>query len=255
MCGRAALTASPEALRETFGLEETPVLTPHYNIPPSQPIPVVRVLRRPSALRPAPPSESATGPGPRRLELLRWGLVPAWAKDLSLGNKLTLARVETVATTPAFRDAIRRRRCLVVVDGFYEWKRATPERGRKSPPSQPYFVSRSDRAPFALAGVWDRWVSRDGELIESCAIVTRPSKPPVDDVHDRMPLVLDRTSWDRWLDPRVTTVETLTPLFEFQPSDLVALPVSTHVNDPRHDDPECLAPPPPPAEPPQRSLF
>src|SRR5580698_5260930 len=159
MCGRTILTTADKELRELFGLERAPGLQPHYNTPPSQPVAVVRVLRG--------------SPG-RSLDPLRWGLIPAWAKDAKLGNKLALARVETVATTPAFRDAFRSRRCLVVVDGFYEWKRD----GKG--PGQPFVIRRPDGAPFALAGVWDRWTSKDGEIIESCAILTQPAQPPVD---------------------------------------------------------------------------
>jgi putative SOS response-associated peptidase YedK len=182
MCGRTALTTSPEDLREAFGLAETPQLVPHYNVPPSQPVAVVRVLRHD---RSRPPAAA----GARTMDLLRWGLVPAWAKDIKLGHKLSLARVETAATTPAFRDALRRRRCLVVVDGFYEWKRSAASARVRS---QPFFVFRADRAPFALAGLWERWVSSDGEVVESCAILTQPARAPVDAVHDRMPLVVER---------------------------------------------------------------
>jgi putative SOS response-associated peptidase YedK len=169
----------------------------------------------------------------RKMELLRWGLIPAWAKDRKLGHKLALARVETAATTPAFRDALRRRRCLVVVDGFFEWKRSDGK-------SQPFFVRRGDGAPFALAGVWERWVSGDGEVVESCAILTQPARPPVDAVHDRMPLVIEREAWDRWLDPALTDATGIEPMLEPRSPLLVAYPVSPHVNDPRHDDPGCL---------------
>ena len=127
MCGRTALSTKPEDLREIFGLDEVPQLVPHYNVPPSRPVAAVRVLR------------SARG---RKMELLRWGLVPSWADDPKVGHRLSLARIETAASTPAFRDAIRRRRCLVVVDGFYEWKRE----GKKS--SHPFFVRRAGRRPL-----------------------------------------------------------------------------------------------------------
>jgi putative SOS response-associated peptidase YedK len=222
MCGRTALTASPEDLREVFGLDETPDLVPHYNVPPSQPVAVIRE-------------------GMRRIELLRWGLIPRWADDPKVGHRLSLARIESVATTPAFRDALRKRRCLVVVDGFFEWDAG-------GAPRQPYFIRRPDRAPFALAGLWDRWSSKDGEVIESCAILTQPARPPVDAVHGRMPLVLEKEAWDPWLDSRQEDVGSL--LHERTP-ELVAYPVSLHVNDPRHDDPRCLEQ----SEPEQRSLF
>src|SRR5579872_4228414 len=150
MCGRAALTASPEDLREAFGLEHAPELSPHtpasparprYNIPPSQPLGVVRVARI---------GETAGG---RAFDWLRWGLVPFWADDPKVAHKLALARVETVLTAPAFRHAVRRRRCLVAVDGFFEWRREG-KRGR------PFFVRRPDGKPFGLAAVWERWVSK-----------------------------------------------------------------------------------------------
>ncbi len=218
MCGRTALTASAEDLRATFGLDDAPAVTPHYNVPPSQPVAAVRVLR---------------GSPKRSLELLRWGLVPSWADDVKMGHRLSLARVETLTTSPAFRDALRHRRCLVVVSGFYEW-----ERGGKGP-SHPYFVRSRDGALMALAGLWERWTSRDGEVVESCAIVTQPARPPVDAVHDRMPLVLERAEWDAWLDPAAEPAEAL--LAPHAPG-LDAYAVSAHVNDPRHDDARCLQP-------------
>ncbi len=230
MCGRTALTAAPEDLREVFGLDELPELTPHYNIPPSSPIEVVRV--RPGSTR-------------RRLEPVRWGLIPTWAKDPKIGHKLALARTETVATSRAFRDALRTRRCLVAVDGFYEWRRE----GKSG--SVPFFARRVDRRPFALAGIWSRWVSADGEVVESCAILTQPARPPFDAIHDRMPLVLERDAWDRWLDPTATDADAIAPLLAPRTPDLAVHPVSAYVNDPRHDDPTCIEP----SEPAQRNLF
>ncbi|MGD0530075.1 MAG: SOS response-associated peptidase [Polyangiaceae bacterium] len=229
MCGRTALTASPDDLRDIFGLDETPTLAPHYNVPPSQPLAVVRVMRDRG----------------RKLELLRWGLVPSWADDAKIGHRLSLARIETAATTPAFREAVRRRRCLVVVDGFYEWKRD----GENA--SRPYFLRRPDGAPFALAGLWDRWVSKDGEVIESCAILTQAARPPADAVHERMPVVLEKDAWDAWLDPAQGDVSAiLAP----RTPDLVTYPVTSYVNDPRHDDERCLEKSEP-REPEQGSLF
>jgi putative SOS response-associated peptidase YedK len=224
MCGRTALTASPAELRETFGLDETPELAPRYNVPPSRPLDVLRVVRGSTA---------------RKLEPLRWGLVPTWAKDAKIGNKLALARAETVATTGAFRDAFRWRRCLVAVDGFYEWRR---EGAARKAASSPFFVRRADRRPFALAGLWSRWVSADGEVTESCAIITQAARPPLDAIHDRMPLVLEREAWGPWLDPALTDAAALAPLLEPRSPALIAYPVSTYANDPRHDDPACLEP-------------
>jgi putative SOS response-associated peptidase YedK len=230
MCGRTALTAPPQDLREAFGLDEAPSFEPHYNVPPSQPLNVVRVLR------------GSTG---RRLESLRWGLIPSWADESKIAQKLALARVETVTTSPAFRDAIRRRRCLVAVDGFFEWMREGKKTGR------PFFVRREDGKPFALAGVWERWVSRDGEVVESCAIVTQPARPPVDAVHGRMPMVLEPAVWDSWLDSSLTDTQALAELLAPRSPALLAYEVSAYVNDPRHDDPGCLAP----TQPLQQTLF
>jgi len=227
MCGRTALVATPGDLRDAFGLDALPEVIPRYNVPPSEPAAAVRVLR---------------GSPRRSLEMLRWGLLPPWAEDAKVGHKLTLARVETVATTRAFQAALRERRCLVVVSGFFEWKRA----GKG--PSQPYYVHRKDLRPMALAGLWERWTSRDGEIVESCAIVTQEARPPVDAIHDRMPLVLEPPEWDPWLDPAHHDVGSL--LVAHQP-ELAAHPVSPRVNDPRHDDPSCLEP----AMPTQGSLF
>jgi putative SOS response-associated peptidase YedK len=247
MCGRAALTASPEDLRHVFGLDETPELAPHYNIPPSQPLGVVRVLRLAQG-RAAGPIERA-----RKLETMRWGLVPPWAKDPKIGHKLVLARAETVAHTGAFRDAFSKRRCLVAVDGFYEWKRGPSPKS----PSAPYFLRRPDHKPFALAALWSQWVSPDGEVVESCAILTQAARAPVDAIHDRMPVILAPADWDAWLDPGLAperALEALAPLLvprDHAPEDLVAYAVSPYVNDPRHDDARCLAP----AAAEQRSLF
>jgi putative SOS response-associated peptidase YedK len=227
MCGRTALTASPEDLVAAFGLDEAPALQPRYNVPPSQPLDALRMA-----------------PGPRRLERLRWGLVPGWASDPKIGNKLALARAETVTTASAFREAVRRRRCLVVVDGFYEWK-------RDGKASWPYFAHAPGRRPFTLAGVWDRWVSRDGEVIESCAVLTRPALGPLAAVHDRMPLVIEPELRERWLDPQRHDVEPLLEEAMARSPSLVVHPVSLHVNDPQHDDPACFVE----AAPRQQALF
>lgn len=254
MCGRTALTASPDELREVFGLDEAPEFEPHYNVPPSSQLHVVRVVR---------------GAAGRKLEELRWGMVPPWAKDPKIGHRLVLARAETAATTAAFRDAFRWRRCLVAVDGFFEWKReaaavvgARGASGGKSRAakgaSAPFFLRRADHKPFALAGLWSKWVSSDGEVVESCAILTHAARPPADAIHDCMPVLLEPGTWERWLDPKLTDSAALEPLLAPRPLDLVAYPVSSYVNDPRHDDPAVLEPathPPAPPPPAQGTLF
>jgi putative SOS response-associated peptidase YedK len=233
MCGRASLTASGDDLREVFGLAETPEVAPHYNVPPSQPLYVVRLTR--DGMR-------------RRLDPLRWGLVPSWATDPKIGHRLTLARIESVQTTPAFRDALRRRRCLVAVDGFFEWRRdaasaaklGSARRSSRKGASVPFFVRRPDQRVFALAGVWERWTSPDGEVVESCAILTQPAREPVASIHDRMPLVLAPSAWDAWLDRGKTDPAAIDALLAQPTPELLAYEVTPHVNDPRHDDAECL---------------
>ena len=221
MCGRTALTATPQDLRDVFGLEQTPLVEPHFNVPPSRPVAVVR--------------RKLGAPG-RTLDWMPWGLVPCWAKDRTIASKLALARAESVTTSHAFRNAIHERRCLVVVDGFYEWRRE----GKHSP--QPFFVRLAGRAPFALAGLWERWIGGDGEILETCAIITQASRPPLSAIHDRMPLILERDDWDRWLDPSVVQTDAVVGLLAARSPALVAHPVDTYVNDPRHDDPRCIEP-------------
>jgi putative SOS response-associated peptidase YedK len=223
MCGRATLTTPGEELAEAFGLSEVPALAPRFNLAPTQPMAVIRAGRT------------------RRIELLRWGLVPFWANDTKDGARHINARGETLFDKPVFREAARARRCLVIVDGFYEWK---GEASRKH--KQPFFVRRADGKPFALAGLWDRWLSRDPgppQALETCAIVTVPPVSTIASLHDRMPLVLDPDQYDRWLDANVTKPEDLAEILKRAPrAELVVVPVSTRVNDVRNDDPSCIAP-------------
>jgi putative SOS response-associated peptidase YedK len=174
--------------------------------------------------------------GESKMAIARWGLIPWWAKKeeaKKLGSRFVQARVETVATTPAFRDAFKRHRCLVIVDGFYEWK--TVGDGNR----MPHHVRREDRKPFAIAGVWDSWTSKEtGEIIESCAVVTTEAKGPIASIHDRMPLVIEKDAYDTWLRGRpeeASKVSAVTP-------DLVTMAVSKYVNNVRHDDERCIAP-------------
>lgn len=222
MCGRFTLLIPGEELAESFGLEATPALAPRYNIAPTQEAAVVRV-DEPGA--------------PRRLAELRWGLVPAWADDPSIGSRLINARAETVAEKPAFRDAFRERRCAVPADGFYEW--AETDGGGK----QPYVIRLADGGPFAFAGLWERWRGADGEELESFAILTTRPSEMVAEIHDRMPVLLRDARLDLWLDPEERRPESLGRVFPPPPEDaLVAYPVSRAVNDPSHDSPACLEP-------------
>lgn len=217
MCGRATLSAPPEDLRELFGLDEAPALAPRFNIAPTQPIAIVRATL------------------PRRIELVRWGLIPPWAHDLREGAKLVNVRAETVAKR--FGDAFRSGRCLIAVDGFYEWQTRGTIR-------QPYFVTRRDKKPFALAGLAGRWVSREsGESFESAAVVTVASQAPLDQIHDRMPLVLAASEHEQWLRGEAADAAALLPRPAASIEELVFHPVSTRVNSPANDDAACIAPP------------
>jgi putative SOS response-associated peptidase YedK len=211
------LTSPVDALRQLFLFPERPNLGPRYNIAPTQDVPIVRLARE----------------GDRRqLILVRWGLVPYWADDVAIGNRLINARCEAIERTPAFREAYRRRRCLVPADGFFEWRK--DGKGR-----QPLLVRRRDRAPFAFAGLWERWKQPDGNVLRSCTIVTCPPNALVEPVHNRMPVILAAEDFPRWLDPEAGGRELLKPC---PPEWLEAYEVSPRVNSPQNDDPDCIAP-------------
>jgi putative SOS response-associated peptidase YedK len=214
MCGRGVLATKPEDLRQALGLDDLPELSPRYNVAPTQPIAIVRQ--------------------PRKLELLRWGLIPHGSHTLSAGARGINVRVETVARAPAYRSSFRSRRCLVVLDAFYEWQR----RDKKK---QPFLVRRPDGAPLVLGGIWDRAVTGDGEVVESCAIITRPAAGIVATLHDRMPLLLSPDQYASWLDP---SARDATSLLAGADVELAAFPVRTLVNDPKHEGPELIEPTP-----------
>lgn len=227
MCGRFSLTLPAEAVGRLFGVDVAglPPLVAHYNIAPSQEVAAVR----------------RTDAGGRELAFLKWGFVPGWARDPSSMSRPINARGETVESKPMFRDAFRNRRCLVPADGFYEWKAAP---GGK----QPYRIERADGAPFAFAGLWERWKGRDGTVIESCAILTTDANDTMRPIHDRMPVILDLGRFTPWLEG--TPVEASDLIGPWQ-GKLKTYPISRRINDPHQDDPALLAPvaPPPAAEP------
>jgi putative SOS response-associated peptidase YedK len=216
MCGRFTLRTPLSKLVRQFGVLDMPELPPRYNIAPTQDVAAVR----------------AVGDG-RELVLLRWGLIPPWADDPRVGNRSINARSETVDTKPAFREAFRQRRCVVVADGFYEWKAG----GRAK---QPYYIQAADGGAFAFAGLWERW-RRGGQRIESCTILTTDANERVAALHDRMPVILAPRDYDLWLDPAVQEPDRLKPLLRPCEDDLLTMyPVSTDVNRPSNDSPECI---------------
>jgi putative SOS response-associated peptidase YedK len=167
---------------------------------------------------------------------MRWGLIPSWAKETSIGNRLINARAETLADKPAFRLAFRQRRCLVVADGFYEWL-------KHGKAKQTYFIHRPDDAPFAFAGLWERWRNPQGEKVESCTVVTTDANTLVRPLHDRMPVILPREDYDVWLDPAIHEKDRLMELLRPCPDSALTLtPVGNYVNKPANEGPECLAP-------------
>ena len=220
MCGRFTLTISPEQLQDQFGLSEppSPDLAPRYNIAPTQAVAVV------------------TNSTDRKLEIFQWGLIPSWAKDPKIGNKLINARAETLAEKPSFRTALKRRRCLVVADGFYEWKK---DGARKTP----MYIQMEDGRPFGFAGLWEVWQPPDGSLLKTCTIITTEPNELTATIHNRMPAILPPEAYDAWLKPGELAAEEVLPLLRpYDARRMKATPVSTRVNSPSVDSPECILP-------------
>lgn len=219
MCGRFALYSSGDALERRFIVRIPEPLEARYNIAPSQSVCVVRCV--------GPDGQCQWGS-------LRWGLLPAWAKDPRLGYKMINARAETVAEKPAFRHAYRHRRCLIPANGFYEWARAV---GGK----QPYYIRMADEELFAFAGLWERWSGPDGGPVETCAIITTAADDWMRPLHERMPLILRTRDHARWLDPTspADDLQEVLQSPERAPA-MVAVPVSSRVNSPRNDGPDLL---------------
>jgi len=224
MCGRFTLRAAGHDVAEQFEVSEPGDWKPRYNIAPSQPVAVVHVVAKDSSIR--------------ELAQLRWGLIPSWAKDPAIGNRLINARAETVADKPAFRVAFRRRRCLIIADGFYEWRKVG--KGKI-----PYFFRLREDRPFAFAGLRESWQDSNNHSIESCTIITTSPNKTVQPIHNRMPVILDPKDYDLWIDPAVTQPELLLSVLCPCPSDeLEAFPVSSIVNKPANDNPRCVEPHP-----------
>jgi putative SOS response-associated peptidase YedK len=229
MCGRFTLRVPATVLIEHFDLDvradsQLVLFEPRYNIAPTQEIVVVR---------------AGLGGGRRRASTMRWGLLPAWSKGVASGAPMINARSETLAEKPAFRNAYRSRRCLIPADGFYEWQQsASGAKGKK----QPFWIHRPDGGPFAFAGLWETWRDPTSELaIESCTIVTTSANAALRELHDRMPVILAPGDYELWLDAHVEDTGKLQHLLApCGDEELVAGPVSTHVNRVANDDPQCI---------------
>ncbi len=228
VCGRYVLTTPGEVLAQIFDtapppeevLQEMASVVPRYNIAPTQRVPIVRRISA----------------GPRELAFAQWGLVPHWAKDSAIGNKLINARAETAAEKPSFRDAMKRRRCLIPADGFYEWQK----RGKGK---QPWLLRVKGARPFAFAGLWSQWKNpEDGATLESCAILTTTPNELIATVHDRMPVILPETTWQRWLDDAPPGTPFTDLFLSFPAAQMEAFPVSKRVNSPANDAPDLVEP-------------
>jgi len=211
--------ASPgSVIAELFELPEVPELAPRWNIAPTQAVAAVR----------------ASAAGGRELVGLHWGLIPSWAKERAIGARMINARAETVAEKPAFRAALRARRCLIVADGFYEWQKAGARK-------QPWYIRMRDGRPFAFAGLWERWAAGPDEVLDSCTIVTTTPNGVVAPIHDRMPVILEWGDYAAWLDPGQRDPARLQPLLRPHPDvAMEAWPVGLRVNNPANDDASCL---------------
>ena len=221
MCGRFTLTVDPAQAQENFNNFTFPEkFAPRFNIAPTQPILAI------------PNDEKFTA------DFFIWGLIPMWAKDPAIGNRLINARAETLAEKPSFRGSLKYKRCLILADGFYEWKSSD---GKKS--KTPFFIHMKDRKPFAFAGLWDSWNSPEGSQLKTCTIITTEPNELMSLLHNRMPVILHPRDYDKWLDPSSQTPDQLIPLLKPFPAEMMdAYPVTPLVNKPANDTPELVVP-------------
>jgi putative SOS response-associated peptidase YedK len=220
MCGRFVLFSSPEELREAFGVQQVRYqVEPSYNVAPTQAVAVV-VQRE----------------GVNTLEKMRWGLIPAWAKDPAIGSRMINARAETVGEKPSFKRPLKDRRCLVVANGFYEWQKTGQAK-------IPMFIRLKSGQPFGFAGLYDVWTSPEGEAVASCTIITTSANDLMQPIHDRMPVILPKSQQSTWLNPAIQTAADVLPLLvPYAAADMEAYPVSRLVNSPENNSPDCIRP-------------
>lgn len=221
MCGRFAFYSPHESVTRLFGVADAPEVEPRWNIAPTQYVATVRV-------------DAASR---RSLAMLQWGLVPSWAKEKSIGTRMINARAETLGEKPSFRSAYRRRRCLVLADGWYEWQRSGAVK-------QPYLITFADREPFGMAGLWESWRDPEsGEPLETCCIVTTQAAPGIAGIHERMPVVVPEECREAWLDPGNDAAGALDAmLVPWSRGGLEARPVSRRVNDARNQGADLVQP-------------
>ncbi len=217
MCGRFTLTVDPADLQMQLDLKDVPAdLKPRYNIAPTQPVAVV------------------TSAQERKVEIFQWGLIPSWSKDPSMASRMINARAETIHEKPAYRTPFARKRCLILADGFYEWKQLDKSK-------QPHYISLASGGLFAFAGLWDHWTSPEGDGRRTCTIITCEPNELMEQLHNRMPVILDKdVMWD-WLNPTATPIELKAMLVPYAKA-MKAYPVSHLVNAPENDTAECIRP-------------
>lgn len=220
MCGRFTLAAAPKLVAELFDLDvdDLPLFEPRYNIAPTQPVVALRL----------------DGSGLREAVELKWGLIPSWAKDASIGSRLINARAESVTEKPSFRSAMKKRRCLVAADGYYEWTAV----GKLK---QPYYITLNEGKPFAIAGLYEHWRDSNGRTIETCSLLTTEANASISPLHDRMPVIVPKPEFDRWLDAETYSVEDVADLLLGIDDPLKFRPVSTYVNNARNEGVQCVA--------------
>jgi putative SOS response-associated peptidase YedK len=229
MCGRFSLYEPTSRLVERFSIDEVvgEEPPPRWNVAPTQPVLVVATSR-----------DGAT----RRLGTMRWGLIPSWSKDPSIGSRFINARAETLSTTRAFSGALQTRRCLIPASGFYEWQKLEDIAGKRRP-SRPFYLHPVDDMPLAIAGLWEVWHDPAGGTLRSCTIITTAANSAVSPVHNRMPAILGPNAWDRWLAPQPLDDDERASLLVPAPDGLLSLdPVATLVNSPQNDSPELIEP-------------
>ncbi len=230
MCGRFTLASDPKALQQTFFDFDVSIdLSPRYNISPTQEVAVIANT----------PTNTKVHPKMGQIAFFHWGLIPSWAKDPKIGNRMINARSETLAEKPSFRSAYKRRRCLILADGYYEWKQVPGDRRK-----QPVYIRLTSQKPFALAGLWEEWQAEEMDKpLRSCTIITCPPNALLEKIHHRMPVILPQDTYTAWLSPDEQSAEVLQPLLiPYTDEEMEAYAVSTFVNRPTNDSPQCIAP-------------
>jgi len=217
MCGRFTLTKKQKLIEERFEAEAEAVIKEIFNAAPTRPLPVVANNK------------------PDRIQHFRWGLIPQWAKDAKIGSKMINARAETLHEKPAYKKLLSRKRCLVIADGFYEWKKT-------SSGPQPYRITLKNEALFSFAGLWDEWVSGDGEVIDSFSIITTEANDLMKKIHDRMPVILKKEDEKKWLDAGLSADDAKVLLQPYEPIEMKAYPVSKAVNAAGNNSPDLILP-------------